>query len=99
MAVKCYIEEYVTERGTRGVRLREKETGRKVEITAFTSQEADEFLAFLNAPKLTGSAVLLTNLYEPTGDDDFVVVDGNVEVDTPELIRFTHDDALSYLFG
>lgn len=99
MAVRCYIEEYPTERGRLGVRLREKETGRKVEITAFTQQEHDAFLAFLNSPRLTGTASQLPNLYEPNGVDDFVLVDGNVEVDNAELIRFTYDSALSYLFG
>lgn len=99
MAVKCYIEEYIAESGNAGVRLREKYSGRKVEIHAFTPRELDDFLSFLNAPKLTGSAAQLANLYERTGDDDFVLVDGNVEVDTPQLIRFTHDSALSYLFG
>jgi hypothetical protein len=99
MGVKCYIEEYITESGRPGVRVREKETGRKVEITAFTAREHDDFLAFLNSPNLTGMAELLTNLYEPTGDDDHVIVDGYVEADTPEVIRFTYDSTLSYLFG
>ena len=99
MAVKCYIEEYTTERGGPGVRLREKETGRKVEITAFAQQERDEFLAFLLAPRLTGTADLLPNLYERSGLDDLVVVDGNVVVDDGESIQFVYDSAFSYRFG
>jgi hypothetical protein len=98
MAVHCYIEEYTTDRGA-GARLREKGTRRKVEITAFTMQERDEFLAFLLAPRLSGAAGVLQNLYEPIGLDDFVLVDGNVEVDNSDVIRFTYDGALSYLIG
>lgn len=99
MAVKCYIEEYTTELGGAGVRLREKDTGRKVEITAFTQQERDAFLAFLLAPRMSGVADELPNLYEPTGLDDFVLVDGTIEIDDADLIRFTYDGALTYLIG
>lgn len=97
--MKCYIEEYETEHGGIGVRLREKETRRKVEITAFTQQERDEFLAFLLSLRLTGVAEKLKNLYEPSGLIDFVLIDGDVEADDAGVIRFTYNSALTYLFG
>jgi len=97
----CYIEEYEGVPGvpaSLGVRLREKVSGRKVEMNG-TAADGEALLQFLTAPRTLGTAAVMLNLYEQNGLDDVVVVSGEVEVDTPELIRFTYNDALGYGFA
>lgn len=95
-SVWCYIEEYAGENGSLGLRLRQKETGRKVEMYG---QSADHLARFLAGPRLTSSRDLMPNLYEKEGFRDYVLVSGGTTVDTYDLLLFEDGAELTYLFG
>lgn len=92
----CYIEEYDTDGQNRGVRLRQKSTGRKVEMYGKTK---DHLATFLASPRFTGADRSMPNVYERDGYDDYVLVSGGTAIDSFDVIRFNHDAALTYLLG
>lgn len=96
VSVWCYIEEYPGEGGRENVRLREKVTGRKVEMWG---TEKTSLAIFLSSPRLSGADRFMPNLYERQGFDDYVLVSGRTTVDSPDSIRFADGDALTYLIG
>lgn len=95
-SVWCYIEEYPVGDEGLGVRLRQKETGRKVEMYGKSKEHLARFLA---SPKFTGAAREMPNLYEKDGFDDYVLVSGGTAVDSYDVLRFNDGDDLSYLLG
>lgn len=95
-SVWCFIEKYSDEDGGPGLRLREKGTGRKVEMYGKTK---DHLIAFLASPQATGNDQLLANLYEKDGYRDYVLVSGGTTVDTYDVIRYEDDSKLSYIIG
>ncbi|WP_461635323.1 DUF4145 domain-containing protein [Glutamicibacter soli] len=94
-AVWCFIEEYGDDE-PRNVRLREKITGRKVEMWG---SEKESLIAFLSSPRALGAKQLLPNLFEKNGFGAYVLVSGGTTVDTHDSIRFEGDDSLTYLIG
>jgi len=92
----CFIEKYAVEGGATGLRLREKGTGRKVEMYG---ESRDHLLAFLASPQLHGHDGLLGNLYERDGYRDYVLVSGGTTVDTYDVIRYQDGSELVYLLG
>lgn len=99
--IRCYIEEYEGVPGvpsTLSARLREKGTGRKVEVSG-TASDGEELKRFLAGPRVHGLAGTIPNVYEASGYDDYVLVSGNTEVDTADLIRVTNDDRFTIAFG
>ncbi|WHE37795.1 hypothetical protein [Microbacterium sp. BDGP8] len=95
-SVWCFIEKYSSEDGQPGLRLREKGTGRKVEMYGETK---DQLIAFLASPQATGYDELLANLYEKDGYRDYVLVSGGTTVDTYDVIRYEYDSKLTYIIG
>lgn len=96
VSVWCYIEEYDVGKESRGLRLREKVTGRKVEMYGKTKAHLIEFLA---SPIFTGASTRMPNLYEKDGYHDYVLVSGGTTVDSYDVLLFEDDDQLTYLLG
>ncbi|MET3946824.1 hypothetical protein ABIB49_001523 [Arthrobacter sp. UYCu512] len=96
VSVWCYIEEYPGGNGSLGLRLREKVTGRKVEMYGKTKEHLTEFLA---SPIFTGAYRHMPNLYEKDGHQDYVLVSGGTAVDSYDVLLFQGDAQLSYLLG
>lgn len=94
-SIWCYVEEYGDDE-PRNVRLREKITGRKVEMWG---SEKESLIAFLSSPRAMGAKQLLPNLFEKNGFEDYVLVSGGTTVDTHDSIRFEGNDSLTYLIG
>jgi hypothetical protein len=95
-SVWCYIEEYLGEDESLGLRLREKVTGRKVEMYGKTKDHLTEFLA---SPRFAGAYEFMPNLYERVGYDDYVLVSGGTAVDSYDVLLFEGDAQLTYLLG
>ena len=95
-SVWCYVDEYLAENESLGLRLREKVTGRKVEMYGKTKDHLTEFLA---SPRFTGAYKFMPNLYEKDGYDDYVLVSGGTAVDSYDLLLFEGDAQLTYLLG
>lgn len=96
VSVWCYIEEYFDDNGDPGLRLRQKVTGRKIEMYGKTKEHLTTFLA---SPRFTGAQELMPNLYEQEGFRDYVLVSGGTAVDSYDVVLF-HDGAqLVYLLG
>lgn len=96
VSVWCYIEEYAVQSSGLGVRLRQKVTGRKVEMYG---QNEDHLAQFLASPRFTGARELMPRLYEKDGFDDYVLVSGGTAVDSFDVIRFEDGVELAYLLG
>jgi hypothetical protein len=96
MSLWCYIEEYDIDGASRGVRLRQKNTGRKVEMYG---KSRDHLATFLASPRFTGADESMPNLYEQDGYDDYVLVSGGTAIDSFDVIRFNYGAALTYLLG
>jgi hypothetical protein len=96
VSVWCYIEEYPIEKDSLGLRLREKVTGRKVEMYGKTKDHLTQFLA---SPMFTGAAELMPNLYEKDGYNDYVLVSGGTAVDSFDVLLFKDGAELTYLLG
>lgn len=95
-SVWCYVEEYPGENESLGLRLREKVTGRKVEMYGKTKDHLIEFLA---SPRFTSAYEFMPNLYEKDGYDDYVLVSGGTAVDSYDVLLFEGDAQLTYLRG
>jgi len=96
VSVWCYIEEYPGESGGFGLRLRQKVTGRKVEMYGKTKDHLTRFLA---SPIFTGADELMPNLYEKGGYRDYVLVSGGTAVDSYDVLLFEDGAQLTYLLG
>lgn len=96
ISVWCYIEEYSGSDGAVGLRLRQKETGRKVEMYGDTKKHLARFLA---SPRIAGEQERLSNLYEKDGYRDYVLVSGGTAVNSYDAIRYNNDSSLTYLLG
>lgn len=96
VSVWCYVEEYPGENESLGLRLRQKVTGRKVEMYGKTKDHLTEFLA---GPRFTGAYKLMPNLYEKDGHHDYVLVSGGTAVDSYDVLLFEDGAQLTYLLG
>jgi hypothetical protein len=96
LSVWCYVEEYPGENGHLGLRLRQKVTGRKVEMYG---ESKDHLTKFLASPRFTGAYKLMPNLYEKDGYHDYVMVSGGTAVDSYDVLLFECDAQLTYLLG
>jgi hypothetical protein len=96
VSVWCYIEQYPGEGGGLGLRLRQKVTGRKVEMYGETKDHLTRFLA---SPIFTGADELMPNLYEKDGYRDYVLVSGGTAVDSYDVLLFEDGARLTYLLG
>lgn len=95
-SVWSYIEEYPLEDEGIGLRLRQKVTGRKIEMYG---KNQDHLLTFLSSPQFTGSNIHMHNLYEKDGFDDYVLVSGGTATDSYDVVLFNGDVELTYLLG
>ncbi|MDQ4500753.1 hypothetical protein [Sinomonas sp. ASV322] len=96
VSVWCYVEEYPGENDSLGLRLRQKVTGRKVEMYG---KNKDHLTKFLASPRFTGAYKLMPNLYEKDGYHDYVLVSGGTAVDSYDVVLFEDDAQLTYLLG
>jgi hypothetical protein len=95
-SVWCYVEEYRGEDESLGLRLREKVSGRKVEMYG---KSKDHLTKFLASPRFTGAYKFMPNLYEKDGYDEYVLVSGGTAVDSYDVLLFEGDAQLTYLLG
>jgi hypothetical protein len=95
-SAKCYIEEYKNEQGQLSARLREKGTGRKVDL-GLTLDGKQHFLQFLGAAGANKASI--PDVFSKDGDKDCIVVSGDLDFDAPDEIRFIFNEKLSYLFA
>ena len=95
-SVWAYIEEYPAEDGGLGLRLRQKVTGRKIEMYG---KNQDHLLTFLSSPQFTGADTHMPNLYQKDGFDDYVLVSGGTATDSYDVVLFNDGVELSYLLG
>lgn len=95
--VKCYVEEYGNEPGRLSARLRQKSTGKKVNLGFADAGVREHFLRFLAAAKQ--NQALLPNLFSRDGEEDSILVSGDLDFDAPDEIRFVPNENLQYLFG
>ena len=93
--VNCYMEEYDLPTGQLGVRLREKESGRKVVIESQSPQDKVHFLNFLNA--MGANKPMWPAILSKDDLSDSIVVSGKVKKSTTSTITFRYDEDLSYL--
>lgn len=93
-SVRCYIEEYQNRDGCPSGRLREKNTGRKVDLGDATAANMQHFLQFLSAAAAYRQT--LPDLFSRHGDDDAVLVSGVIDFDAPDEIRLVYNENLSY---
>ena len=93
-STKCYIEEYENEQGQLSSRLREKVTGRKVDM-GITAESKQDLLQFLGAAR--ANKAMMPDVFSRDGDEDCVVVSGDLDFDAPDEIRFIYNEKLSYL--
>lgn len=96
VSVWCYVEEYPGENESLGLRLRQKVTGRKVEMYGKTKDHLTEFLA---SPRFTGAYQHMPNLYEKDEYHDYVLVSGGTAVDSYDVLLFEDGAELTYLLG
>lgn len=90
----CYIEEYKNERGQPSGRLREKVTGRKVDLGHATEENFAAFMQFLRGAQMMRGD--LPDLFTRNGDVDRVVIRGEVDFDAPDEIRYLFNDRLEF---
>lgn len=95
-SVWAYIEEYPTEDGALGLRLRQKGTGRKIEMYG---RNQDHLLTFLSSPQFTGADTHMGNLYDKDGFEDYVLVSGGKTTDSYDVVLFNDGAELTYLLG
>jgi hypothetical protein len=95
-SVWAYIEEYPIEDGGIGLRLRQKVTGRKIEMYG---KNQDHLLTFLSSPQFTGANRHMANLYQKDGFDDYVLVSGGTATDSYDVVLYNDDVELAYLLG
>ena len=95
-SVWAYIEEYPVEDGGLGLRLRQKVSGRKIEMYG---KNQDHLLTFLSSPQFTGTDTHMANLYQKDGFDDYVMVSGGAATDSYDVLLFNDGAELSYLLG
>lgn len=95
-SVWAYIEEYPVEDGGLGLRLRQKVTGRKIEVYG---KNQVHLLTFLSSPQFTGAKTHMTNLYQKDGFDDYVLVSGGTATDSYDVLLFSDGVELTYLLG
>lgn len=96
-SVRCYIEEYETADGRVGARLREKSSGRKVDLGATSPSKRQDFLRFLSAAAIDRSQH--PDIFEKVQDANAIAVSGRVDFDSPDELRFIYDHQLSYLIA
>lgn len=93
-STRCYIEEYENELGQLSARLREKFSGRKVDLGSSTQAARTDFLRFLSSAarnKITAPG------YFSREDGSFcILVSGDIDFDAPDEIRFVNNESLSY---
>ncbi len=95
-SVWAYIEEYPVEDGGLGLRLRQKVSGRKIEMYG---KNQDHLLTFLSSPQFTGAETHMANLYQKDGFDDYVLVSGGAATDSYDVLLFNDGAELTYLLG
>ena len=91
----CYVDEYEVAPGKLGARLREKGSGRKVDLGG-TSSEVDiqKLRLFLGA--LRANKADMPGVFAKDDANDTVIVEGDVDFDAPDEIRFIFNEKLTF---
>lgn len=77
-------------------RLREKATGRKVDLGMTTAERKENLRRFLSSAGANKSEMPAVCTKE--GDEGCILVPSDLDFDAPDEIRFIHNEKLSYLF-
>lgn len=85
-SVWTYIEEYPAEDEGICLPLRQKATGRKIELY---SKNQNHLLTFLSSPQFTGANSLKATLYQKDGFEDYVLVSGGTATDSYGVVLFS----------
>lgn len=94
-STKCYIEEYQNGKGRLSARLREKGTGRKVDLRGVVSlADKRHFTRFMNAAGASKSTA--PGFFMKDVEQDCIVISGSVDIDSPDELRFVHNDDICY---
>jgi len=93
--VQCYIEEYRNEEGLPSARLRQKNTGKKVDLGFVSAEERAHFLRFLSAMKQNAASI--ADVFSMDGTEDCIEVSGDLDFDSPDEIRFVPNESLQYI--
>jgi len=83
----CYIEEYESGPGKMSARLREKVTGRKLDL-GITLEGKAGFLRFLSSAGL--NKLMMPDVFSKDRHEDCIVVSSDVDCDAPDEIRFIY---------
>ncbi len=94
LSTRCYIEEYANDEGRLSARLREKHTGKKVDLGFTDPASRQAFLRFLGGAK--SSQENIPGVFDSDDEDACVVVSGDLDFDAPDEIRYVLNDQLSY---
>jgi hypothetical protein len=94
-STRCYVEEYEVAPGKVGARLREKGSGRKVDLGG-TSSESDiqHFRMFLGA--LRANKADMPGVFDKDSAEDTIIVEGDLDFDAPDEIRFVYNEKLTF---
>lgn len=92
---ECYIEEYIDEVGLLGARLRQKLTGKKVDLGFVDAGEKRDFLQFLSAIKQ--NEALIPDVFSTDGTEDYISISGDLDFEAPDEIRLMPNENLQYL--
>ncbi|WP_423924027.1 hypothetical protein ACPEEZ_06940 [Frigoribacterium sp. 2-23] len=95
--VKCYIEEYENTEGRPSARLREKASGRKVDIGLADVEDRQAFLRFLGGA--ARNRAVMPGVFLKESEEDCVLVNGELDFDAPDELRFLNNSRLSYIFA
>ncbi|MFJ2662612.1 hypothetical protein [Arthrobacter koreensis] len=97
-SVDCFVEFHTDpSRGTEVMRLREKGMGRLVELSGASPSQSSHLSRFMS--KAVANRALMPAVVHPTDKSDKIIVSGNVESSTDDLLRFVYDADLSYLLA
>lgn len=97
-SVDCFIEFHSDPiKGAEVMCLREKGVGRVVELADPSPAEESHLSRFMS--HAVANRGLMPGVVHPTDMGDKIVVSGNIESTTDDLVRFVYDPDLSYLLA
>lgn len=95
--VECYIEEYANDQGRLSARIRQKKTGKKVDLGFVGVESRNHFLRFLSAAMQNADHI--PGVFLKDDDADCIKVSGDLDFEAPDEIRFMPNERLTYLFA
>lgn len=88
---------YKNREGQPRARLREKASGRKVDIGLTYVEDCQAFLRFLGGA--ARNRAVIPGVFLQDSKKDCVLVNGELDFDAPDELRFLNDGRLTYIFA